>query len=640
MGDGGNDFLAGEDDNDKIYGEKGHDILSGGRGDDVLDGGIGRDVLKGDSGNDVLAGGYGGDQLTGGSGSDLLIGGMGQDMVSGGEDDDVLYGDNYFIPSLPIQPNAFTSVAFPIVDPTIGTPDGPLDLTLWLRLEAEDMRLIDYDVISEANASEGKLIVGQDGQQGKAKTTFYGPNGIYDLVVGYFDDADGTSDLSLVISSQNGQKAEYGWALDESTGAGSYQISGISLASGDRLELIGTTSGSDLARLDYLDILTTGTTPTIDEMGNPTFYKFTGAPEDRIDYGEFVAVAAPAPQPESIASANPAGDVLNGGADNDMVYGGNGNDSLYGELGDDTLYGDYGDNPDETGVGSTTIFSSSFEGDSGIVASPFDGWSSNYGYLDVRDSNSAVGSSHIELNAKWGLIQSTHQISRQVETQVGQLYTLSFQYAPRNGFDEAVSEMDVRLDSQSLLTLAEDGTNDSSLNWQTYTVSFEGDGHTQTLEFISTGTTPSFSRGAQLDDIQLVSAPLHPGVIADIHDQLIGGPGNDHLSGGHSNDILNGSDELAAGAAEQDILTGGTGSDRFILGDTDQSYYIAQGDEDYATVMDFNPFLDIIQLHGTTDAYQQEQHGQDLWLSNGDELIAIFKSIGNLSFASPSVEFV
>lgn len=45
-------------------------------------------------------------------------------------------------------------------------------------------------------------------------------------------------------------------------------------------------------------------------------------------------------------------------------------------------------------------------------------------------------------------------------------------------------------------------------------------------------------------------------------------------------------------------------SDRFILGDSKQPYYIDGGFNDFAILLDFNPSLDIIQLHGSRQDYQ------------------------------------
>ncbi|MEO1348073.1 MAG: NF038122 family metalloprotease [Cyanobacteria bacterium J06635_15] len=279
FGGEGDDLLAGENDNDKIYGEAGHDILSGGRGDDFLDGGDGRDVLKGDTGNDLLAGGTGEDKLSGNSGEDLLVGGLGQDVVDGGDGRDVLYGDNYFAPIATTDskdsgsPNA-TSL-LPVPD-GLGEGDAAVVPDFWVRLEAEDMRLSNYNQDEQTGASSGSVIATKGKKGSKAKTTFNGPSGTYDLVVGYYDEASGESEISLVIQGQGkGSKTEYTFQLDGSTGAGTYQIAGVTLESGYRIELKGKSDGNDLARLDYLDVLSAGTNPTFDAAGAPTghFYK-------------------------------------------------------------------------------------------------------------------------------------------------------------------------------------------------------------------------------------------------------------------------------------------------------------------------------------------------------------------------------
>ncbi len=57
------------------------------------------------------------------------------------------------------------------------------------------------------------------------------------------------------------------------------------------------------------------------------------------------------------------------------------------------------------------------------------------------------------------------------------------------------------------------------------------------------------------------------------NDRLTGGAGNDSLLGNTGDDILVGTDRLARGEFEQDVLRGGAGSDQFVLGDQDGSYY-------------------------------------------------------------------
>ncbi|MEM9905138.1 MAG: LamG-like jellyroll fold domain-containing protein, partial [Cyanobacteria bacterium P01_D01_bin.44] len=125
------------------------------------------------------------------------------------------------------------------------------------------------------------------------------------------------------------------------------------------------------------------------------------------------------------------------------------------------------------------------------------------------------------------------------------------------------------------------------------------------------------------------------------HDQLVGGSGNDILNGGAGNDILNGTDTVSVGNFEQDSLTGGTGVDRFILGDASQAYYSSQGAQDYVTITDFTSGVDVVELHGSMGSYQQQQQGSSTALYfNGQELIAIFENTSGLNLAGNSFEFL
>ncbi|ERN40864.1 hemolysin-type calcium-binding repeat (2 copies) [Rubidibacter lacunae KORDI 51-2] len=85
-------------------------------------------------------------------------------------------------------------------------------------------------------------------------------------------------------------------------------------------------------------------------------------------------------------------------------------------------------------------------------------------------------------------------------------------------------------------------------------------------------------------------------------DALFGDGGDDTLDGGGGNDTLRGADN---GQGEVDELTGGSGSDEFILGDAISGpLYVGGGDTDFARITDFEsvdtlafdpntPFIDI-----------------------------------------------
>ncbi|MBE9037888.1 calcium-binding protein [aff. Roholtiella sp. LEGE 12411] len=96
-------------------------------------------------------------------------------------------------------------------------------------------------------------------------------------------------------------------------------------------------------------------------------------------------------------------------------------------------------------------------------------------------------------------------------------------------------------------------------------------------------------------------------------DILIAGLGNDTLDGGNGNDRLTGVDtsatsEVGFGSGEIDTLTGSSGRDTFVLGDSNFVYYddgqaLTTGEFDYALITDFNFREDFIQLKGSRDFY-------------------------------------
>ena len=95
-------------------------------------------------------------------------------------------------------------------------------------------------------------------------------------------------------------------------------------------------------------------------------------------------------------------------------------------------------------------------------------------------------------------------------------------------------------------------------------------------------------------------------------DEIIGGTGNDEIIGGSGKDILVGVDANSKkpGQQERDTFTGGSGADRFILGDETSVFY---DDSDvpptkppienlplpsFGLITDFQLGLDVIQLNG------------------------------------------
>ena len=137
---------------------------------------------------------------------------------------------------------------------------------------------------------------------------------------------------------------------------------------------------------------------------------------------------------------------------------------------------------------------------------------------------------------------------------------------------------------------------------------------------------------------------------------LLGGAGNEQaqygfdggIYGGNDNDTLQGTNN---GIGEQDYLEGGTGSDRFILADTTKTFYddgnsTLPGDNDYATIADFNTTDDIIQLRGSSGDYLLSVDGSNTKLyinkpgSEPDELIAVINNQTALSLTASYFSYV
>ncbi|EKV02658.1 Animal heme peroxidase,hemolysin-type calcium-binding repeat protein [Leptolyngbya sp. PCC 7375] len=135
------------------------------------------------------------------------------------------------------------------------------------------------------------------------------------------------------------------------------------------------------------------------------------------------------------------------------------------------------------------------------------------------------------------------------------------------------------------------------------------------------------------------------------NDGIVGGSGNDIVSGGSGDDILLGVGNTTRGRREVDVLTGGDGLDRFVLGDGQGTYYDdgfsnLNGNLDYAIITDLNVLEDRIILHGSASQYALVSAASGLELQYVDaggrgELIATFGSTpANLALNDSVFTFV
>ena len=148
------------------------------------------------------------------------------------------------------------------------------------RIEAEDMHLSmvsggdddddddDDDgysngYVREHNdyASGGDLIKVQ-GHYGTASTKFYGEDGNYDVLIGYYDENDGHATMDFKL---NGHSVDH-WTFNKDLGSylpndhtfTTRTVEHIHLEYGDTLSFKGTVDGYEYARIDYIELIKKG----------------------------------------------------------------------------------------------------------------------------------------------------------------------------------------------------------------------------------------------------------------------------------------------------------------------------------------------------------------------------------------------
>jgi len=281
-------------------------------------------------------------------------------------------------------------------------------------------------------------------------------------------------------------------------------------------------------------------------------------------------------------SGNAGDDDINGEDGNDVLNGGADNDGLYGGSGNDVVNGDTGNDYFTSDAGNDTI-----NGGSGS-----DRYNANYS------------------NASSGL-------------------TMTYDTATGSGTITVGTETDTFTSIESFNGFKGTEYND---------VIFGGTAGENSNDLSGGSGNDTISGNAGDDDING----------EDGNDVLNGGADNDGLYGGSGNDTLQGTN---GGTGEQDYLQGGTGNDRFILADTTKTFYddgnsTLPGNNDYATIADFNTTDDIIQLRGSSGDYLLSVSGSktNLYInkpgSEPDELIAVINNQTALSLTASYFSYV
>ncbi len=132
-----------------------------------------------------------------------------------------------------------------------------------IRIEAEEMLLEGYRLESKQIASGGQLIslaLGGSAETGTASFEFPGMEGYYQVVVGYFDEADGDSELSVSYSGSEIAN----WRLDQQLGSNLAKertktsrtiATDLLVRPGDLFEIRGSEDRGEPARVDYIEFI-------------------------------------------------------------------------------------------------------------------------------------------------------------------------------------------------------------------------------------------------------------------------------------------------------------------------------------------------------------------------------------------------
>ncbi|WP_255990032.1 retention module-containing protein [Chitinolyticbacter albus] len=109
-------------------------------------------------------------------------------------------------------------------------------------------------------------------------------------------------------------------------------------------------------------------------------------------------------------------------------------------------------------------------------------------------------------NASSSSLPQTLGIERSMSTAVGQVYTLSFDYAGRSGYSSAYTQIAIVVDGVKVATYSSTSPQ-GGLNWEELKYSFTGDGNAHTIRIITDATSFDTSgRGAMIDDIKIESS--------------------------------------------------------------------------------------------------------------------------------------
>ncbi|MDD1448713.1 sodium:calcium exchanger [Dolichospermum sp. ST_sed8] len=366
----------------------------------------------------------------------------------------------------------------------------------------------------------------------------------------------------------------------------------------------------------------------------------TGTSEDDLLYGQDGNDTLNAGNGRDRLEGGSGDDLLSGGAGDESgwsgdfyygIYGSDGNDTLNGEAGNDQLFGEAGN--DILNGGSEDDY---IDGGAGS---------------DTIDGGSGNDSLYLDYSAQITPITITYTDTQVVASGGGDTFKAieGVNLLSGSGADN-LNFIATSLNSN----IQGGGGNDFIALGRADDLLYGQDGN----DTLNSGGGRDRLEGGSGDDLLSGGAGDESGWSGDFYYGIYGSDGNDILNGEAGNDQLygeGGNDTLQGtngGAGEYDYLNGGSGSDRFILGNAtwigyDDGNSTTNGDTDYADIAEFNAGGgDVIQLQGTSSNYLLTVVDADTQIlinkpgTETDEIIGIVRNQTGLSLTGSNFAYV
>lgn len=178
-------------------------------------------------------------------------------------------------------------------------------------------------------ASGGAYLQATGSGEAIATGRFSGPKGTYSLTIGYFDETDGASRMRVLVNGVQVDDWLWNGTCGDTivTGAGAAErvIEDLDLSPGDRIELVGTPSGGEPLRTDYLIL----TDRLLDVVGSEGADRLKGSDADERLLGFGGSDRIEALGGEDLIFAGAGADTVRAGEGDDTIFGGPGLDVIY-----------------------------------------------------------------------------------------------------------------------------------------------------------------------------------------------------------------------------------------------------------------------------------------------------------------------